>query len=66
MQGVLIGICMKPWVARIPMVSWVFAEPPLASKDYTHFSPRGALILAEIFYKALIQDYYEYKKKTAP
>jgi len=46
------------------MPSWVAAEPALAAKDYAHFSPRGAAILAEIFYNSFISDYYEYMELT--
>lgn len=45
------------------MPSWVEAVPSLASKDYTHFSPRGAQIVAEMLYKALILEYNEYHKQ---
>lgn len=43
------------------MPSWVEAEPPLAGADYTHFTPRGARIISEFFYKALILEYEAYK-----
>lgn len=41
------------------MPSWVFAEPPLASTDFVHFTPKGARIIGQMFYNALL---YEYKK----
>lgn len=45
------------------MPSWVNAEPPLAEKDYTHFSFRGARIIGEMIYNALIKEYYNFKEK---
>ncbi len=44
------------------MVSWVEAEKPLAGKDYTHFTPRGARIVGEMLYNALILQYEDYVK----
>ncbi|MFO8087701.1 MAG: hypothetical protein R6T91_07855 [Bacteroidales bacterium] len=41
------------------MPSWVFAEPPLANTDFTHFNYRGARIISNMFYNALM---YEYQK----
>ncbi len=43
------------------MPSWVFAQPPLASKDFVHFNPRGAVIIAQMFYNALIYDYNRFE-----
>jgi lysophospholipase L1-like esterase len=42
------------------MTSWVTNDPPLAQKDYVHFSPQGAQIIGEMFYNALL---FEYKKQ---
>ena len=39
------------------MPSWVNAEPELARPDYVHFSPRGARLIANMFYNALIFEY---------
>lgn len=44
------------------MPTWVNADPPLAVQDYIHFSPRGARIVAELFYDALYESYYHYRK----
>ncbi len=44
------------------MPVWVAAKPPLAAKDYIHFSPRGARLIAEMFYDALIHEYKIYQK----
>ncbi len=46
------------------MPSWVFAEPPLASKDFTHFLPTGARIIANMFYNALIYEYNLYNQSA--
>jgi lysophospholipase L1-like esterase len=45
------------------MPSWVTAVPPLAASDYTHFTPRGARVISEFFYKALILEYESYKNQ---
>ncbi|NJK85238.1 MAG: hypothetical protein HC906_03995 [Bacteroidales bacterium] len=45
------------------MPSWVFAQPPLASKDFVHFNPRGAAIVAQMFYNALMFEYGVFEKK---
>jgi lysophospholipase L1-like esterase len=46
------------------MISWVAAKPPLAAKDYTHFSQKGADVVAELLYNALMSSYKEYLTKT--
>lgn len=46
------------------MPSWVEADPPLAGSDYTHFTPRGARIISEFFYKALIIEFETYNNKN--
>jgi lysophospholipase L1-like esterase len=45
------------------MPSWVFHEPPLAEKDFIHFTPQGARIVAQMFYKAFIYEYNDYIKR---
>ena len=42
------------------MASWVFHNPPLAEKDFIHFTPQGAKIVAQMFYKALMEDYNKF------
>lgn len=42
------------------MPSWVNAVPELARPDYVHFSPRGARLIANMFYNALIFEYNNY------
>ncbi len=44
------------------MPKWVAAKPQLASSDYTHFTTKGAKIVANMFYNALIFEYNEYLK----
>ncbi len=39
------------------MANWVDANPPLASKDYTHFNERGTKKLATMLAESLIQAY---------
>ncbi len=42
------------------MPSWVFNDPPLGEKDFTHFTPRGAKYIAKMFYNAFIYEYNSY------
>ncbi|GAB4382925.1 MAG: hypothetical protein Kow0075_14950 [Salibacteraceae bacterium] len=46
---------------RNSIVQWVEADPPLAVADYTHFTHRGARVIAEWFYIALMDAYQDYK-----
>ncbi len=39
------------------MPSWVFAKQPLAIKDFTHFTQKGANIVAEMLYETLMREY---------
>lgn len=45
------------------MPSWVNNDPPMAAKDYTHFSYQGAKKVAEMFYNSLIFDYNQFVKR---
>jgi hypothetical protein len=45
------------------MPSWVNAEPPLAQKDFIHFSSFGARIVGEMFYRSVIKEYDRYNTK---
>jgi hypothetical protein len=47
------------------MAAWAFAEPPLAQKDFTHFSYRGSMIIGQMFWNALLHEYekFEFSKK---
>jgi len=42
--------------------SWVRASPALASPDYTHFTPQGADIVAEMLYEAIMYEYQKFRK----
>jgi lysophospholipase L1-like esterase len=42
------------------MPSWVYAKPSLATSDFVHFNERGARVIAEMFYNALIYDLENY------
>lgn len=46
------------------MPSWVFSDPPLAEKDFVHFTVKGSRVVAEMFYKALMLEYNQYLKKN--
>ncbi len=43
------------------MPLWVNSKPPLATKDYVHFTHRGVKKIAMLFYDALIEDYQAYE-----
>lgn len=43
------------------MPSWVMAQPALAGADYTHFTPKGAKLIANMFYNALMIEYKKLK-----
>lgn len=46
------------------IVEWASKKPPLANKDYVHPNSKGADILAEKLYHAMMNDYNNYKSKT--
>jgi lysophospholipase L1-like esterase len=45
------------------MPSWVYSDPPLASKDFIHFNMRGARVISELFYNALMWELAKFEKK---
>ncbi len=45
------------------MPSWVFAEPALANKDFVHFTAKGARVIGQMFYKAILLEYNNYLRK---
>lgn len=45
------------------MPSWVFAKPALANKDFTHFTPKGAQIVAEMLFKSLMFEYEKFSHR---
>ncbi len=42
------------------MPGWVNADPELARPDYVHFSSKGARLIANMFYNALMLEYNNY------
>lgn len=48
------------------MVSWVQNDPPLAGKDFTHFTSRGAQFVGEMLYNAIMSEYINWKKNQNP
>ena len=48
---------------RNSMPEWVNAKPKLATNDYTHYTSRGARLIANMFYNSLLYEYQLYKKK---
>ncbi len=46
---------------RNSMISWVNNDPPYAGPDYVHFTTAGARKMAELFYKALNNEYTAWK-----
>jgi lysophospholipase L1-like esterase len=44
------------------MPSWVWADPPLANTDFTHFNVQGAKIISNMLYNALMLEYRAYKQ----
>ena len=45
------------------IVDWASQKPPLANKDYVHPNGKGADILAEKLFHAIMNDYHNYKPK---
>lgn len=45
------------------MVAWVNASPSLAGSDFTHFTPQGTSVIANMFYNALILEYSSYNER---
>ena len=46
---------------ELSMPSWVNAEPSLAEKDFKHFNSRGAKVIGNKLFNALISDYNDFK-----
>ena len=47
------------------MPSWVWADPPLANKDFTHFNVEGARIISNMLYNAIMLEYHNYRNQKA-
>lgn len=58
--GVPFWDCYKAMGGKNSMAAWENASPPLASKDFIHFTYRGANLIAEMFYAALMSEYEGY------
>ncbi|MDX2062133.1 MAG: hypothetical protein SFY70_03660 [Bacteroidia bacterium] len=52
------------------IIRWVHRTPPMAAADYAHFSFGGQKLVAELLYKALMNEYTLYRRRilyqTAP
>ncbi len=46
------------------MSSWVNAKPSLAEKDFKHFNSRGAKVIGNKLFNAIISDYNDYKSSN--
>ncbi|MEO8403466.1 MAG: hypothetical protein ABI480_02685 [Chitinophagaceae bacterium] len=46
------------------IVDWAETKPTKARKDYVHPNPRGAELLANYFYAAIINDYKKYEQSV--
>ena len=44
------------------MPSWVYNNPRLANLDFTHFTGKGAQIVSEMLYKAILSEYDKFNK----
>jgi hypothetical protein len=42
------------------IISWAYAKPVLATKDFCHFSNDGATLLAELMYRSFLRDVRRY------
>lgn len=45
------------------MESWVNADPPLAGKDYVHFTSKGAKEIGELFNQSFMKEYDQWKQR---
>lgn len=54
--------CRRAMGGENSIVAWVQANPPLATADYVHFSPKGARYVGEMLYASLMADYAAYVK----
>ncbi|WP_372473018.1 hypothetical protein AB4865_09465 [Capnocytophaga sp. ARDL2] len=46
------------------IVEWVKQKPALAAKDHTHPSAKGAEVLAQLLFDAVMKDYQKYQPKN--
>jgi lysophospholipase L1-like esterase len=52
--------CYSAMGGQNSMPAWVYTDPPLASKDFVHFTLRGSNLVAEMFYSSLMKAYEEF------
>lgn len=52
--------CYSAMGGQNSMPAWTFATPPLASKDFIHFTLRGSNLIAEMFYSSLMESFNKY------
>jgi lysophospholipase L1-like esterase len=61
-SGAAFWDCYKAMGGANSMPAWTFANPPLASKDFVHFTLRGSNLIAEMFYSSLMEAYEQYQQ----
>lgn len=49
---------------ELSMPSWVNANPSLAEKDFMHFNKRGAKVIGNKLFNAIIADYNDFKSTS--
>ena len=49
---------------ELSMPSWVNANPSLAEKDFMHFNKRGAKVIGNKLFNAIISDYNDFKSTS--
>jgi len=54
----------KAMGGRNSMAAWVAHNPELGTPDYIHFTPAGANLIAEMFYRALLLEIYNQQAKS--
>lgn len=54
LAGVAFWDCYRAMGGDNSMSTWALASPPLGQKDFTHFTPRGARLIAQRFTNALL------------
>jgi lysophospholipase L1-like esterase len=64
-SGAAFWDCYRAMGGKNSMLSWVNASPPLGSKDYAHFSYRGARVIAEKLTKSLLEAYVRYNPSNS-
>jgi hypothetical protein len=63
-SGAAFWDCYAAMGGKNSMPAWAFANPPLASKDFVHFTLRGSNLIAEMFYSSLMESYDQYKNQN--